>query len=410
MKILMQNSVFFPNVIGGAEMSSHLLAVKIQERGHQADALASTGRRKGPSGLTTRPLGDTAGSVFESSSNGFYDIFSDDGPIPTPGVLMRGLHHFAAVYSPRWEKLAGQAMDQSKPDILHTNTLVGMTPAVWQAARMRQIPIVHTLRDYHLLCPRTTLMRSDNTDCKTPPLPCKILRSLKLAKTKGIAVVTAPSTFVLRTHIDAGGFPGAKPVRVPNACENILPSIPDNRDSSAPRGIFLGQLDEHKGVGLILQALEELLKENLQNFGFDFAGVGPMSDQVEAFCARAPQRFKYHGLVQGKEKFKLLEEASFLLVPSVWNDNFPRTMLDAFSNGLPVIGSNRGGIPEVVGHQKEGIIINPDADELTRAMRSYINDPELRLNHGQAAFQAAKLYTLDKQIDGFMEIYQSLVD
>ncbi len=410
MKILMQNSLFFPNVIGGAEMSSHLLAEKIQECGHQVDALATTGRRKGPPGLSTRPLGNTAGSVFESSSNGFYDIFSEDGSIPTPGILIRGLHHFAAVYSPRWEKLAGQAMDQSKPDILHTNTLVGMTPAVWQAARMRQIPIVHTLRDCHLLCPRTTLTRSDNSDCVSPPLPCRILRSLKLAKTRGIAVVTAPSTYVLRAHTEAGGFPGATPVRIPNACENILPAIPCNRDSSVPRGIFLGQMDEYKGVGLILQALEKLLKENLQNFGFDFAGIGPMSDQVEAFCARVPQRFKYHGLVQGLEKFKLLEEASFLLVPSVCIDNFPRTMLDAFGNGLPVIGSNRGGIPEVVGHQKEGLIINPDAGELTQAIRSYITNPELRLSHGQAAFKAANLYTLDKQINGFMDIYQSLVD
>ena len=163
MKILMQNSVFFPNVIGGAEMSSHLLALKIQERGHLSDALASTGTRQGPTGLTTRPLGES-GSVYESTSNGFYDIFGPEGPPPPPGILMRGLHHFAAINSPRWEKLAGQAMDQSKPDILHTNTLVGMTPAVWQAARKRNIPIVHTLRDYHLLCPRTTLLRSDNTD------------------------------------------------------------------------------------------------------------------------------------------------------------------------------------------------------------------------------------------------------
>jgi len=408
MKILMQNSVFFPNVIGGAEMSSHLLALKIHERGHQADALASTGLRQGPSQLTTRPLGDTPGTVYESSSNGFYDIFSADGPVVQPGIVMRGLHHFAAIHSPRWEKLAGQAMDQSQPDILHTNTLVGMTPAVWNAARKRNIPIVHTLRDYHLLCPRTTLMRSNNTDCTSPPLPCNILRRLKLAKTHGISVVTAPSSFVLKKHTDAGGFPGAKPVRIPNACENILPSIPEGRDDQPPRGIFLGQLDEHKGVGLILNALEDMLNQDLPDFGFDFAGVGPMSGQVEEFCARAPQRFKYHGLVQGETKFTLLEKASFLLVPSVWNDNFPRTMLDAFSNGLPVIGSTRGGIPEVVGHEVEGIIIRPDATELAQAMSTYLIDPALRLKHGKAAFQAAKQYTLDNQVNGFMEIYQSL--
>lgn len=409
MKILMQNSVFFPNVIGGAEMSSHLLALKIQERGHQADALATTGTRQGSSDLITRPLGDSSGTVYESSSNGFYDIFSPDGPVIQPGIVVRGMHHFAAIYSPRWEKLAGQAMDLSQPDVLHTNTLVGMTPAVWKAAQKRKIPIVHTLRDYHLLCPRTTLMRSDNTDCTSSPLPCTILRRLKLTKTSGIEVVTAPSSFVLKTHTDAGGFPDAKPVRVPNACENILPAIPQGRDALPARGIFLGQLDEHKGVGLILKALDELLQEDLPEFGFDFAGVGPMSPQVEEFCARDPHRFKYHGLVQGETKYDLLKKASFLLVPSVWNDNFPRTMLDAFSYGMPVIGSHRGGIPEVVGHEVEGLIISPEAAPLAQAIKTYLQNPALRLKHGEAAFQSAKKYTLDKQVDGFMEIYESLV-
>lgn len=409
MKILMQNSVFFPNVIGGAEMSSHLLAVQIHQRGHQADALATTGSRDSDPGLSTRPLEGTDGTVYEGPSNGFYDIFGPDGPPPPPGIIQRGLHHFSAVHSGRWRRLAGLAMDQSRPDILHTNTLVGMTPAVWQAARDREIPIVHTLRDYHLLCPRTTLLRSNGSDCVNPPLPCKILRKLKLNRTEGINVVTAPSSFVLNRHQEAGGFPGARMIRVPNACETLPESLPVRGSETRPRGIFLGQLDEHKGVGLILEALNDLLGRDLPDFGFDFGGVGPMADQVEALCARYPDRFRYHGLVQGQAKLDLLRDASFLLVPSVWNDNFPRTMLDAFSHHLPVIGSNRGGIPEVVGHEKEGLIINPDAGELADAMERYIRDGQLRVRHGAAAGLAAQLYTLEKQVDAFMEIYESLL-
>ncbi|RKZ19919.1 hypothetical protein DRQ50_01130, partial [bacterium] len=181
MKILVQNSIFFPNVIGGAEISSHLLALQLAQRGWQVDALATSGRRDGPAGLSTRPLGDTGGQVFEATSAGFYDLYRDGGPAPAPGILIRGLHHFAAVHSPRWLKLAREALDRTRPDLLHTNTIVGMTPVVWQAARERNIPVVHTLRDYHLLCPRTTLLRSNGAECENKPLPCAVLARLKLA-------------------------------------------------------------------------------------------------------------------------------------------------------------------------------------------------------------------------------------
>lgn len=411
MKVLIQNTTYYPRVIGGAEMSSYLLAVKLFERGHQADAMASTGRRRGPARLAERPLPETPGTVYEAPSHGFADIYDDNtgGLAAQPGLVMRGLHHFANVHSRRWRRWAGEALDRSRPDILHTNTIVGMTAAVWEAARERGIPIVHTLRDYHLLCPRTTLLRSSGQDCVDAPLPCRVLRSLKLRQTGGIGVVTAPSTFVLRTHTEAGGFPGARAVRVPNACETIPDDVPDRSRLAEPRGIFLGQLDHHKGVGLILSALAGLLADPATPpFGFDFAGVGPMQSDVEAFCRRDPERFRYHGMVKGEDKARLLRQAAFLLVPSVWNDNFPRTMLDAFGHGLPVIGSNRGGIPEVVGNEQEGIIIEPDAGRLQQAIARYLAAPALRLAHGEAARRAAQLYTLDRQVDAFVEIYESL--
>ncbi len=409
MRVLIQNSIFYPDVIGGAEISSHLLAVKLHERGHAVDALATSGRRDTPDGLATRPLPGTTGQVYYGASHGLYDLYGPDGPPEPPGIVVRGLHHLAAVRSPRWRRLAGEALDRSRPDVLHTNTIVGMTPMIWEAARERGIPIVHTLRDYHLLCPRTTLLRSSGRECVDTPWPCRALRRLKLDRTGDIAVITAPSTFVLQRHLDAGGFPGARAVRVPNSCETIPDTIPDRRHWTSPRGIYLGQLDTHKGVDVLLAALAQLEQNSAHDLGFDFAGVGPLATRVEAFCATAPARFRYHGQVAGNTKYQLLREASFLVVPSVWNDNFPRTMLDAFAWGLPVIGSDRGGIPEVVGHEREGVIIEPEPSALAAAIRRYAGDPVLRARHGEAARAAASLYTIDKQVDAFLDIYASVV-
>jgi len=409
MKILIQNSVFFPNVIGGAELSSHLLGMELRKRGLQVDAVATTGRRGAGTTLRKRPTADEKGTVYEAPSHGFADIYENDGLPAQPGLLTRGLHHFSSVSSGRWRHLMGEVLDEVRPDVVHTNTIVGMTPTIWEAAHRRGIPVLHTLRDYHLLCPRTTLLRSDKSECTSPPVPCRILASLKLRQTHTVDAVTAPSNFVLQRHLQAGGFRGALSRVVPNACENLPDNVPDRPLDGAVRGLYLGQLDDHKGVGILLEALEVLLKQpGLENLEFDIAGSGPAEDKVRDLCSRHPQRVRFHGVVKGDEKFALLRAAAFQVVPSVWNDNFPRSILDGFSWGIPVIGSNRGGIPEVIRHEQDGLIIDPTAAALAQAVTRYVEDAGLRQTHGLSARKRGEGYTLDHQVDMFQEIYHTL--
>ena len=409
MKILLQNSLFYPRVIGGAEISTYHLARQLSRRQLAIDCLATTGQRSGDSVLTTRTLEGVQGRVFEASSSGLCDFYSADQTLPDHGLLIKGLHHLSMVHSPRWLRLAREALAQSRPDILHTNTIVGMTPAVWQAARELEIPVVHTLRDYHLLCPRTTLLRSDLSDCIDSPLPCKILAKLKLARTKNLQVVTASSRFVLEKHRRAGGFPQARFEVVPNACEEIPPEIPDRSKQIFTRGLFLGQFAPHKGVSLLLEVLNVLfLDSNIEDLQFDFAGEGPLAAEVRAFCTKFKGRARYHGQVSGEAKSRLLREASFLMIPSLWNEIFDRTILDAFSWGLPVIGTARGGIPEVVQDGKDGSICEPEAESMAAAIRRFVIIPELRLSHGRSAREKSLEFTLDRQVDRFISIYRLL--
>ena len=408
MKVLIQNSVFYPKVLGGAEMSSWLLAVELTRRGWEVDAMATTGNHGRASTISTRPIPEANGVVFESPGSGLVDIFVDGAPPAEPNILVRGLHHFSQIRSLRWERIAHEILEKAKPDLLHTNTIVGQTGSIWRAARERKIPVLHTLRDYFLLCPRTTLLRSSGVDCENAPWPCRILRSGKLPATECVDAVTAPSRFVLEKHTDAGAFPDALREVVPNACERILEDLPERTGEGETRGLYLGQIDHHKGIGLLIEALEALLGEESHDLEFDFAGAGPMEGELRRFCSRYPDRVRFHGMVAGDAKAELLSRAHFVTVPSVWNDNFPRTMLDAFSYGLPVIGTRRGGIPEVVRDGVDGILIDPDPAELAGAIRLYLGDPGLRLRHGGSGHLRARDYTLDRQVDRFEELYRRL--
>ena len=407
-RVLIVNSTFYPNVVGGAEMSSWLLARELTGRGVHVDALASTGFLDEGSRdtLDVRELEGIDGEILEAASCGHQHLLAREGE-PRPGLVRRGRHHFAQIHDRRWRKLAREALDRTRPEIVHTNTIVGMTAAVWEAARERGIPVLHTLRDYQLLCPRTTLQRSSGAQCEGGPLPCQILRALKRRHLDGVRAATAPSRFVLDRHAAYGFFDDIRREVVPNACETLPPAYREPPAGSV-RGLYLGQLDHHKGVGILLEALAKVLPTASASFGFDIAGHGPLQYQVEAFCAHHEGRVRFHGMVQGEEKRDLLRDCAFVTVPSVWHDNFPRTMLDAYMFGRPVIGARRGGIPEVVRDGETGTIIEPDARSLASAIARYAADEPLRLLHGQAARRLADRYTLGHQVDLFQGLYEDL--
>lgn len=410
MKILIQNTLFFPRVIGGAEVSSHLLGQELRARGIAADAVATTGVHGRGREVHTRSTADGRGTVFEAPAHGLCDPLPADQAASATGPLVRGLNHFANVYSRRWRALFAEIIVRSRPDIVHTNNVVGLTPAIWAAAREHGIPVVHTLRDYHLLCPRTTLLRSDQSTCRNPPPPCRLLSSLKLRQTRQVEAVTAPSRFVLGKHLDSGGFPLASTHVVPNALEGPPHALADRRETgSSVRGLFLGQMGVHKGVSLLLEVLPRLFADpRCDALHFDFAGRGPLVPQVRDLAATYPRRVKYHGHVEGQAKQDLLRAAGFMVVPSLWPEPFGRSVIDAFSWGVPVIGSDRGGIPEIITQGRDGLVTPPEPRALEDAMRKLTTDRESRLEMGAAARRRAEDFTLDRQVDAFVEIYETI--
>lgn len=410
MKILIQNSVFYPNVIGGAEVSSHLLGRELRRRGVAVDAVASTGRCGSGTELSVRPTDDGLGTVYEAPAHGLCDLLPVDGASGRPGLVKRSANHLTSVTSGRWARLFDEALARSRPDIVHTNTIVGLTPAIWRVAHRRGIPVVHTLRDYHLLCPRTTLLRSSHTDCIDKPLPCRVLASLKLRQTHEVTLVTAPSRHVLRKHLEAGGFRAARAEVVPNALEEWPEALPPRPRGGPVRGLFMGQINHHKGIGLLLESLAGLLDDpTFASLEFALAGQGPLAAEVDAFCAAYPDRVRYHGMVRGDARGDLLRQADFMVVPSIWAEPFSRSIIDGFSWGLPVIGCAMGGIPEVITHDRDGLLVDPTAAALREAIGALVVDEAMRRRLGEAARERAADFTLERQVDRFLELYRDVL-
>ncbi|HET7855673.1 MAG TPA: glycosyltransferase, partial [Gaiellaceae bacterium] len=113
-------------------------------------------------------------------------------------------NHLGDVLSVSTRKLQ-EAVARSRPDVVHTNNLPGFSTAIWRVAERQGVPVVHTLHDYHLLCPRVTLLQPDGTPCSPHPLLCGV-RTRRLARWAGaVSHVVAVSNHLLERH--AGLFP-----------------------------------------------------------------------------------------------------------------------------------------------------------------------------------------------------------
>jgi len=409
MKILLQNSLFYPNLVGGAEHSTLLLARELSARGHEVDVLCSSGRPDGPTELTGSRVEGIAGTVYAARSAGTLPLVAGDGPVP--GIVPKAIHHGRNVYDPTWRRRAAELIAACRSQVLHTNNLVGLTAAVWVAARQAGVPVVHTIRDLHLLCPRTTLQRSDGSVCVDRPLPCRALSWAKLRYTDQVDVVTSPTRFNLDRHLTVGAFSRARHVVVPNACEVLPDTVPDRTAHRRVRAIYLGAMAPYKGVPELLAAFESLLDgpqvDDLE-LELALAGDGESVPAVQALAARHPGRVHYLGVIRGEAKDRALREADLLVVPSTCLDNFPRVILDAFSYGLPVIGSDRGGIPEVLHDGEDGLVVPPEPAALAEALVTLAGDRPRRLAMGRAGRRRAEGLTVAAQVSRFEAIYTEL--
>jgi glycosyltransferase involved in cell wall biosynthesis len=306
---------------GGAERYVSDLAVGLRDRGHEPRVLSAFPPRETPEGIETAVLHatDWRTSRTRRLRNHLGDVLS------LPGPALR------------------RAVADARPDLVHTNNLPGISSAVWEVARAAGVPVVHTLHDYHLLCPRTTLVRRDGAPCRPHPLLCG-LRTSRLRRFAGaVSHVVAGSEHLLRVH--RGFFPRATEVvvRLPLAPLDGASAPPP---ATPPRSLgYIGGLAATKGVRLLAEAAPALVRAGLT---LRVAGEGPLRPEVETAAARG--ELVYEGFLDGARKLEFLAACDAGLVPSLWDEPSgpPYVVCEWLAAGRPVLATRRGGLAEAI--------------------------------------------------------------
>ncbi len=424
MRVLVIAHGYPPAAQAGAEIYAAAHAHALRAQGHEVTVLA---REDAP--------GRPEHEVRESVEAGI--------PVVWINNTFRSVRTFAESYrNPSINRLVERILDRVRPEAAHLHHLTGLSTSIVHALAARGVPRVMTLHDYWLLCHRGQLLDRDGRVCDGPDaegrscrgcmdaaagLPpaafaaAAALRSARMwrpltgvAHRMGAAVAgedavvraaearAAEMRAVCRamTHFLAPSRAlrdrfirwGVEPSRISYAPYGFAraPAAPARGPSSDRLRIgFVGTLMLSKAPQVLLDAFRQLPANravvDLIGPRAAYHGDASYQDRLEPLLALPGVRA--HGAVPHAEIARRLADIDVLVVPSIWPENSPLVIHEAFMAGVPVIASKVGGIPETVRHEENGLLVEPgDVGALAGALRRCLDEPALlpRLRDGIA--------------------------
>jgi glycosyltransferase involved in cell wall biosynthesis len=287
----------------------------------------------------------------------------------------------------------GGILDAFRPDLVHMhNTFPLISPAAYWVAHRRGVPVVQTLHNFRLLCPQAMLLREGKV-CEacvgrlpwravahgcyqgSPVRSAGVVAMIAVHRAIGtwrdrVARYIALNDFCRRRFIE-GGLPAQRISVKPNFVDCAAPA-------ERPREgfLFVGRLSPEKGVDVLARAIAQVPGATLR-----VAGTGPSGEAVAA--ARCTTML---GALSGERVLEEMTSSLALVLPSIWYENFPRTLVEAFASGLPVVASRLGAMAELVEDGRTGLLFEPgSAEDLAVKLRWAQAHPERMRQMGRQA-------------------------
>jgi glycosyltransferase involved in cell wall biosynthesis len=400
MHIVVANNLYPPIMAGGAERIVAYLCEGLVERGHRVTVVSTCGPDMEPYPVETQN-GVEVIRFFPPNVYWSYTRKREPG-------LKKLMWHARDAWNAEAGTRFGEILRHKQPDVLHTHLIDGFSASIWASAQRAGIGVIHTAHDYHLICPRAFMLTRDWNLCTKPQLGCKVYKTWHLRTTQHVDVFASPSRFLLEGHQRAGLRSGTSTV-----VNNGIPLPTDGEalrrartPDSQKRFVMLTRLTAEKGIQVVLDAVAQLPKD--LDFEVAIAGTGPLEERVRA-AAAADSRIVALGFVDGEAKTRALTRAGHLLLPSLWYENAPVTIIEAAAYGLSLIGSRIGAIPEFVEEGDTGLLFPPgDAGALAKVMMRVVQDPHALPTLPTASKALAERFTLKRMIDTYEQHYIDL--
>lgn len=330
-------------------------------------------------------------------------------------LIKQGLWSILDVYSFYFYRKIKDVLQREKPDIVHLHTPIDVTLAAFFAVKSLKLPLVFTLHDYLLLCRRVVLLKGNGKICDEEninPL-CKIYRKFaQIAANNKIDIVIAPSNFVLGVYKKYGFLKDCQTIVLPHGIDlDQEDDLDDARHEPSGRGIlnisYTGGLTKHKGVDILISVFKLIKNEHIR---LTIVGGGVYEKELRRMAAD-DNRIFFPGKFANKEMRQFYRNSDILVVPSIWYDVRPNVILEAFRDGVPVIGADIGGIPELITENQTGFLFRAgDAQDLKRVLEAVIRNPQALSSMRGNCQEFVKQFEMEMYLDKLTAVYRQAIE
>lgn len=386
---------FPPQTTGGAENYVIRTAKELQSREHDV-SIITTEPYDSSKSLRPRHTSYEGLSVWRFFPLNKSHLSEGTGE----GIVPKAIWHAGDIANPHSAYVIWKILNKVDPDVIHTNNYTGISTGIAPAIRRYDARYIHTLHDYSLICPKGNLLREftapgdSQVVCENPPAPCRAY-----SKTKGQLVgkpdlVIGPSQHVIDVHRKHGFFEGVNGARIQHGIQEFADSIPSNSSSSV---LYVGNQQRQKGLESLFEAAYETPEITIH-----LCGTGP-DEELSKEVAAELENVEYHGFVSDERLKKLRRNVAAAVVPSIWMENSPLTIYESFAKGLPVIGADIGGIPELVDETRGWLFPPGNSATLADRMRTAVSSDNESRRHN--ALEWARTHSMERHVDRLAEAY-----
>lgn len=402
MKILLVNK--FHYLKGGSEKYYFDLAKLLQEHGHEVAFFSMQDEK--------------------NIKTGCKEYFVENSDMNSKNIFKA----LDVIYSRKNKKAMEKALDDFKPDIVHLNNFQRqLSASIIKPIKKRNIPIVFTAHDLQAICPAIVMLDSKKQICEKclngKYLNCvknRCVKNLGLKSILGaveakyykykkiyinkIDKIITPSEFY-KLKLIQDGIPENNIEAIHNFIDMDNYNVEVEDDGYA---FYFGRLIKEKGIFTLLEAFKGLKDKKLL-----IAGDGPDLEKIKEYLNKnnMQENVKLLGYIDSDKVKEYVRKSRFIIVPSIWYENCPYSVLETLAIGKPIIGSNLGGIPELVKNNESGLIYTYNKPkELQEKMRVLFENKELADELGKNAKQIAKEeYSKESYYNKIINIYEGAV-
>jgi glycosyltransferase involved in cell wall biosynthesis len=395
MKVVLISTMYPPYTFGGAEKAIATLA----------EALVRTGVKVVVVTLHSGVLEE----IEERNGIRMYHLPLDNIYWPfaqriKPNAVLRTLWHLREMWNRRAAGRVGRILDLETPEVVHTHNINGFSVAVWRAVKRRRIRLVHTLHDYYLLCPRTTLYRRGEV-CKNRCISCRLITANRKAASRMPDEIVSVSGFALDKHKLLGYFADVRSRVIDNihSINDYAVRVESTREKSGVlRFGFIGRIEPEKGIETLLRATRQLIQPRWR---LRIAGKGT-EGYVRSLRHDYPDdRIEWLGFTTAPPFYGSVD---VVVIPSHWDEPLGYVCVESLHEGKPIMCARAGGLPEiarlsnVVEYFQAG-----SAEELARLMNGALDDP-IKWKHNLLPTPAAlDRFTGEAVVGKYLSVYRS---